>query len=69
MKHQILDSLCYYASRFDIPAIKKDVEALFQKHGDSISEIRTGANDIASYFLDGADLKNCLQDIADICNA
>ena len=68
MKSEILDTLCYYASRFDIAAIKKDIDGLFQTHGDSIAEIRSGANDIANYYLDGGDLKCCLQDITDICN-
>ena len=69
MKSKILDSLCYYASRFDIPAIKNDIDSLFQSHGDSITDIRSGAIDIANDYLEGYDLKACLQDIADICNA
>ena len=69
MKSKIFDSLCYYASRSDLTAIKNDLDSLFQKHGDSIADIRSGAIDIANEYLDGDDLKACLQDIADICNA
>lgn len=69
MKSKIFDSLCYYASRFDLTAIKNDLDSLFQKHGDSIANIRSGAIAIAKDYLEGYDLKACMQDIADICNA